>query len=73
MTKCCLRTNLLSKLWLREAAVTRIATISNQYRHPPFNTPNIPVSVIVSHWQCIITYPGNGDLIADMRLSVVLQ
>ena len=29
----CLRTNLLSKLWLREAAVTRIATISDQYRH----------------------------------------
>ena len=49
MTKYCLKTNLLSKLWLREAAVTNIATISDQYRHPPFNTPNIPISVIVSH------------------------
>ena len=42
-----LRTNLLSKLWLREAAVTRIATISNHYSHLllPLPAPNIPINV----------------------------
>ena len=56
MTKYCLKTNLLSKLWLREAAVTRIATISNHYRHPHpspplplLDAPNIPINVMVSH------------------------
>ena len=76
MTLWCLKTNLPSKLWLREAAVTRIATISDHYRHPPppplplLDAPNIPINVMVSHLWCILR---GGDLIADLRLSVVEQ